>query len=266
MNALIPLWRRAITAEVCWLTAEGDPAAVAATPLLDRDVPCVALPYSRAGEVAGLRDAEQVAFAVTDSRSLRPGVPAMAVVGAVSVLDDTEGDHFVVELLKQELVKFPPTRTLADSPLLCRENWWWLPRLIIRLERVTRLLELPPRTNPARHGLLVRERDATLAPGVVEVLDGRHDRLPLRDAGGKALRGDGGPALVFGYDYSMPDLERWETWSRGGRLLGDELVVERRSGSPDADLSPLSLLGRVRRQREMSRECKRNILAAQRRG
>lgn len=266
MNALIPLWRRAITAELCWLTAEGEPAALSATPLLDRDVPCVALPYARAGEVTSLREAEQVAFSVTDSRSLPADQGATAAVGSVSVIDDTEGDLFVVELLKQELLKFPPSRTLADSPLLCRENWWWLPRVVIRLERTTHVLELPARTNPARHGLLVRERDSELAPRVVEVLDGEGDRVRLRDPTGHELRGDGGPGLVLGYDYSMPDLERWETWTLRGGLFGNELAITERSGTPDADLAPLSLRSRMRRQRALSQECKRNIVAAKRPG
>ncbi|WP_199434924.1 hypothetical protein [Qaidamihabitans albus] len=262
MNELVPLWRRALAAEICWLDGAGEPAALAVTPLLAGDVPCVALPYARAGEVASLHEAARVAFAVTDSRSLPGGGPGRAWIGSAGRTEDSEGDFFAVELLRQELLKYPPSRALADSPLLCRENWWWLPRIVIRLERPVREVELPPRTNPRRHALLVRERDGELSLDTAEIPESpeiRPSQVVLRRPDGGDLRGDGAGAMALGYDYSMPDLERWETWSLRGRLLGDRLDVTERHGDPDAELGPLPLLERIRRQRALSRGCRRGL-------
>jgi hypothetical protein len=231
--------------------------------LLDGDTPCVALPYSRTGEIAGLREAEQVAFVVSDARSLRAGSRGLAALGAPSVAEDLTGDMFTVELLGQELRKYPPSRTLADSPLLCRENWWWLPRIIVRLDRVRHTVDLPARTDPARHALLARERDGLPALHVVETAPETEAGIALTEPEGAALRGDGAPALVLGYDYSMPDLELWESWSLRGTLLGDALRVTKRSGEPGTELGPLPLVRRVRRHRALARACRRNIAAAE---
>ncbi|SFB27666.1 hypothetical protein SAMN05216266_107185 [Amycolatopsis marina] len=265
MNEFDQLWRRALTGELSWLNASGEPAVLPVTPLTSGPDggACVALPYSSAGEVAGLRSATEVAFSVTDSRSLQRARAGRAALGDVEIIDDTEGELFTVELLRQELVKYPPTRTLADSPLLCRENWWWLPRIIVRLERVRTELELPARTNPVTQAVLVRDDGTGLTLDTVTV---EHERAPVRlsQLGGRPLRGDGAPSVACGYDYSMPDLERWERWSLRGALRGDELTVTRRSGNPDADLAPLSLLPRIRRQRALSRDCRRELAAIER--
>ncbi|MEY7971237.1 hypothetical protein AB8O38_04470 [Saccharomonospora xinjiangensis] len=260
MTEFVPLWRRAIAAEVCWIDHEGHPCALAATPVLDQGTPAVALPYSRACQIAGLRSATSVAFAVTDSRSLRGDRQGLVSVGIPEIIDDLDGDHFAVELLKQELVKYPPSRTLADSPLLCRENWWWLPRIIVRLTRRGQPESTAPRTNPERHALLVRPEGIRPRVSVVEVTgndgaDGAAVRL-----GNLALPDSApGTALLFGHDYSMPDLERWESWSMLGTLDGDLLGVERRTGEPGALARPLRLLDRLRRQRALQRECVRGI-------
>lgn len=271
MNELVPLWRRALTAEVCWLDSEGTPSAIAATPVLAGGIPYVALPYARASEVVSLHDGCRAAFSVTDSRSLRGGGRARAAVGTLVRSDDTDGDFFTVELLRQELVKYPPSRALADSPLLCRENWWWLPRILLRLSPGA-TVELPARTNAGRHALLARERDGELALDVVDTvhtvdaadgLDGGKHAVRLRALPDAALRGDGAPAVAFGYDYSMPDFERWESWSVRGRLLGDRLESAEWAGRPEPELGPLPLLQRIRRQRSLGRACRRGLAAAE---
>ncbi|PXY20435.1 hypothetical protein DI005_27060 [Prauserella sp. PE36] len=262
-DPLCPAWRRAVTGEVCWLDGTGEPRALAVTPVVDGAVACVALPYARAEEAASLRGARRVAFTVTDSRSLRVGAAGGAWFGTPSVTDDTSGEFFTEELLTQELVKYPPSRTLADSPLLCRENWWWLPRIIVRLRRVEPRHTLPARTDAGRHALVVRERSAALAVDVVDVADAAGERVVLRGLAGEPLRGDGTRALVFGHDYSMPDLERWEPWSLSGTLWGDELTVTERRGVPGGPLTPLRLVDRLLRQRALAKGCRRNILAAE---
>ncbi|WP_028661846.1 hypothetical protein [Saccharomonospora saliphila] len=267
------LWRRAITAEVCWLGADGTPTALTATPLLDRGVPCVALPYARADEAESLRAADTVAFAVTDSRSLPADGNGLARTGAVEVVDDLDGDHFTVELLGQELLKYPPSRVLADSPLLCRENWWWLPRIIVRLTRGGHTARLPARTDPARHALhalLVsagggQPRVDTAHVGPLDDAE-TGDPVPLRAVSGGGLPDRTGAGMVFGYDYSVPDLERWETWSAVGTVADRALEVTRRHGRQDTDLAPLRLVRRIRGQRSMAARCRRGIVAAERRG
>ncbi|MQA09513.1 MAG: hypothetical protein GEU98_13360 [Pseudonocardiaceae bacterium] len=258
------VWRRAVTGEMCWLGAGGQPQALPVIPLLDGDVPCVAVPYAHADAVTGLAEASEVAFAVTDSRSLPAASAGRAVLGQVALTEDTDGDVFAPELLPQELAKYPPSRTLADSPLLCRENWWWLSRIIVRLPRVTRVVELPARSDPVRHALLVRDDGSGLALHTVAAREWSAPRIGLGRLGGGELRGDSGPALVVGYDYSMPDLERWESWLVRGSLLGDELLVSDREGAPGKELGPLPLVDRIRRQRALAKACQRGIAAAER--
>lgn len=264
MTELAALWRRAVTAELCWLEPNGRPVALAVTPLVVDGVPVVALPYARAPAVRGLRDAGRAAFVVSDSRSLGRAEAGRAAVGRVEVTDDTDGGLLSDETLTQELRKYPPSRSLVDSPLLRRENWWWLPRIVVRLDLIAvDEVALPRRTNPRAHQLLVRDAGDRPALDVVEVR-GTGERLTLTDVAGNRLRGDGSDVTVFGYDYSQPDLERWECWSVHGTLVDDELAVSGREGDPERDLAPLSLLRRLSRHQELSRGCRRGIAAAER--
>jgi hypothetical protein len=264
MAELVELWRRAVTAELCWLGPGGRPTALAVTPLAVDGVPVLALPYARAPEVRGLREAGRAAFVVSDSRSLRREESGRAVVGRVEVTDDTDGDLLDDEVLGQELRKYPPSRALVDSPLLRRENWWWLPRIVVRLDLAGGDgIAVPRRTNPRTQQLLVRDGGDGPAIDVVEVR-GTGERLTLTDVAGDGLRGDGEGATVFGYDYSQPDLERWECWSVHGTLVGDQLAVSGREGDPERDLASLSLLRRLARHHERSRACRREIAAVER--
>ncbi|MFD2396399.1 hypothetical protein ACFSVJ_05525 [Prauserella oleivorans] len=249
---------------MCWIGPDGTPSALAATPLLLGSAPCVALPYARADEIAGLRTAGTATFAVTDSRSLPPGEAGLARTGRVRVHDDVTGELFAAELLEQELRKYPPSRTLADSPLLRRENWWWLPRVIVSLDGPADpgLVRRPlARTNPARHALLAEARPDGLALRSVAVGDdaGADATVVLRDLAGEAGPAEPTPALAIGYDYAIPDLERWETWSLAGTTHGNTLTVTQRSGNPGAELTALTLLERTRRHAALSRACRRTI-------
>nr|WP_246382257.1 hypothetical protein [Prauserella isguenensis] len=304
---------------MCWTNPDGTPAAIAVTPVVRgagsaTPTLCAALPYARADEVAGLREADAAVFAVTDSRSLpadagAPGAGAagsggagsggagsggagaaaeapvrtgVAASGTVRIVDDLKGELFTDELLDQELVKYPPSRTLADSVLLRRENWWWLPRIVVELTGPAagpgspEEAHPPERTNPARHGLLVT---ATAdAPGSLRAPELRsvdvdvdatpHAAAPTGVTGLRDLTGEPPPpapsALVFGYDYTMPDLERWETWSLAGRVSGGRLSVDARSGTPGDDLRTLGLLARTRRHRALAKACRAGVRAAER--
>ncbi|MQA01880.1 MAG: hypothetical protein GEV07_03830 [Streptosporangiales bacterium] len=264
MADVITAWRRSLVGEICWTTERERPGVLAAVPLLHEGLPCVALPYALAERVDRLRAATSAAFVITDATTSTQ--PAAAAVGPVEVVDDLDGDWFTEVLLPQELVKHPPSRTYGDSPLLRRENWWWLPRIVVRLRSIERVVELAGRDDPARDALLVRDDGSGLRLDVVapaSSADWSRPRLPLSSRTG-ALRGDGAHVLAFGHAYTV-DLERWETWSVRGTLRGDELVVTDRDGTPDGDLQPLRLGERLRRQRALERACRRGISAAERR-
>lgn len=263
MHNVVTVWRRALVAEVCWLGRDDRPESMPATPLLADDVPCLALPYADLEQAAALRAAPEIAFAATDARSLPDGARGVAAFGSVTVADDLDGSVFTETLLEQELMKYPPSRTLADSLLLRRENWWWLPRLIVRLDTVHRTVELASRADPAGEAVLVRD-GVGLRLDTVTARRWDDQRLVLTSLDGEELRGDGAPALVLGHDYTLPDFERWESWTVRGRLWGDELIVEERRGERGAPLPPLRLLERVRRQRDLAKACRRGIGAAER--
>lgn len=265
MNEFVRIWRQAGSGELAWLDADGVPSAATVVPLVERSdtgaaVPCVALTYDRAALATPPANATAVAFAVTDSRWLPGGTGALAAVGRVVVSADLSGEHFADDLLDQELRKYPPARAIADTPLLRRENWWYLPRVIVRLDRVDRVQELPARRDAGRDALIVRDDGTGLRLDVASAADWS---APTVDLGPGPLRGDGAPTLAHGHDHS-PDRERWETWSVHGTLLGDRLEVAGRDGGPGLDPSPLRLMERLRHARALERGCKRGIAAAER--
>ncbi|MDR7300345.1 hypothetical protein [Haloactinomyces albus] len=257
------IWRGALVAEVCWLDRDGRPESMPVTPLLLDDVPCLALPYAQRNRAVALRTASEVAFTVTDARSLPSAALGVAAFGAVGVVDDLDGSVFLDKLLEQELAKYPPSRTLADSLLLRRENWWWLPRLLVRLDRVTRTRAVPARTDPTEQALLIRD-DLGLRVDTVTIAGGDENRFELVSSTGDTLRGDTGPALALGHDYTAEDFERWEPWSLRGRLRGNELVVEESHGARPIPPRPLSLWERIRRRRRMEKACRGQIAAVER--
>lgn len=263
MHNVVTTWRSALVGEVCWISSDDRPECMPATPLILGDVPCLALPYAGQAQAEALRAAPEVTFAATEARCLPAGAVGAAAFGTATVTDDIDGSFFTEKLLEQELVKYPPSRTLVDSLLLRRENWWWLPRLIVRLDRVTRTAELAGRADPSAEALLVRD-GLGLRVDTVTARSWDGERLQLRSLNGDDLRGDGAPALVLGHDHTEPDFERWETWNCRGRLWGDELVVEERIGEPGTPLPPLRLLERIRRQRELEKACRQGIATAER--
>jgi hypothetical protein len=260
VHEFVPLWKRATSAEVAWIDGSGIPVAISAVPLLDGAVPCVALTYDRAPLLASLAGAGQVALAVSDSRSLPHGALGAAAVGRVTAVGHCSG-ALAEELLNQELRKYPPTRALADSLLLRRENWWYVARIVVRLDRIDHVQELAPRRDAGRDALLVRDDGRGLRLDVATAEDWSGDQVVLRSD--EPLRGDGAPVLAHGHDFS-PDRERWESWAVHGHLRGDRLDVSSREGTPGLDPRPPRLLERLRRARALERGCRRGIAAAER--
>ncbi|GAB3548465.1 hypothetical protein [Actinopolyspora lacussalsi] len=262
MRQIRSVWRKALTGELCWVDSAGRPNGIAVTPLLRGEVPCVALPYSHRATVRLLAEATEVGFAVTDGRSLRTGEGGMVVFGPVRVIDDLSGSLFGEQLLEQELRKYPPSRALVDSLLLRRENWWWMPRVVVELSGVNRVVESARRDDPARDALLIHgsETPAVSTVALGERSSGRMEITPLDDA----LLSDGGTGMVFGYDYTSTDLERWESWRFSGSLRRGGLEISHGEGTPGEKSRPLGLLERIRRRHKIAKACRGEITVAER--
>ncbi len=263
MTDLITVWQRSTVAELSWTTPSG-PSGIPVVPLMWRDSPCVALPYSMAGTALELRG-HTVALSVSAEDA--GGGTAVVGTGPVEVVEDLDGAEFVEHLVEQEAIKHPPTRLRADSLIARRENWWWVPRLLVSLTAVEEEHALHPRTR-ARDALLVRDRSGRPEVEVVtaETWPDRGD-VTLWSRGGAPIEGEGEPAFVFAHQYS-PDFERWERWSRGGPLTGDTLLVTEAEGgptggSPSGPLSPYGLLERLANHRSLARTCRSAISRAE---
>ena len=214
----------------------------------------VAFPFTYAdAEVArSVAAADQVAVALTEQRSTGAGFRPLLLRGRPWLVEDPSGEVFTEDLLTQELHRFPPSRLYADSPLLRREHWWYLPRLVVEVD-VESMEPIEVRTTPEDH-LLVVQHDGHLVVRVAR-LAGQTSGTVVLDVPGDPAPG---PALLFGQDASFPDLEQWAQWSYRGHWDGtgfraDE-VPERTGLGP-----PASVWQRWRRQRLLEKRCRAAI-------
>lgn len=265
MTDLITVWQRSTVAELSWLSPSG-PTGIPVVPLMLREHPCVALPYSLAHLALTLRG-RWAAFSVTAQDA--GGHVGLAGSGPVEVVEDLEGHEFVESLVEQEALKHPPTRLRADSLIARRENWWWIPRVIVSLTLSERTHELHPRTR-ATDAVLVRDRSGRPEVDVVTAdqwSDQSDSSIDLWARSGKLLQGTDESVFVFSHQYS-PDFERWERWSRSGRLSGESLLIEEAEGgpvgeTPSGPLPPYGLLERYGNHRSLARACRRGISEGQ---
>lgn len=256
------LLRAASVAEVAWY--DDGPHATGVLPLVGDAGPVLALPYAERALARALGSVPEVVLTVTEPRGTQAGYRPTRLRCRPQLVADPDGERFAAELLDQELLRWQPSRTLADSPLLRRENWWWLPRLLVELA----VLEEAPfesRADPADHLLVVAPDTPTGGEaGAPEVALARVGTEALHDPGTPPLvrvrqgAPDAGRAVLFGQDLAFPDLERWGRWSWNGRWDGSDLTVER---SPDrTGLPPVpGVLARWRRQRSLERACRRAL-------
>ncbi|MHA6800016.1 hypothetical protein [Bounagaea algeriensis] len=272
-DEMIAAWSQAATAEILWTTARGA-HGMPVVPLNwpEERTPCAAVPLSQLDDVASL--AHRAAFTVHTRDE--PGETLMAT-GRVAVRWDLEGAEFVEHLLAQEVAKHPPTRLRADSIMARRENWWWVPRVLVTLEETAHVTALPARTH-AEDALLVRQSpgDAERAPRTSVVTaahwpaPGQGSRVELWPRDGAALDGAGESALVLGHRHS-PDFERWERWYRSGAVHGEVLHVWAGDGAPqpgDAEpgaAEPFGLVDRLRQHHRVAKACKDGIHRAEKR-
>lgn len=247
--------------ELAWLGPHG-PDAIAVTPLRLGDRPAVAVPYGFADPLRAAAAAPWVAMALTDSRMTSSAWSPTVITGRPGLREDLDGAVFAEHLLAQEVRKCPPARVYADTPLLRKENWWYLPRVILTLD-VDGATQAAARTMPGDDGVLV-----TASPSgrpsveVVRVADWSAHPLPLQAEGGRPARGEG-RAVLLAHNFSVPDLERWVKRVTHGLLQDGKLTVD--GGAPGPlELPPeLRLWERIQRHRALERGCRRGISAAE---
>ncbi len=247
--------RSASVAELSWRDATGAVRVRGAVPLVGPDGPAIAFPYAAARTARSLGSADEVLLTLTDPHATGPAYRPLLLRCRPSLVEDREGDRFVAELLDQELRRYPPSRVYADSPLLRREHWWWLPRLILDLT-VETTTPFPERATDADHLLVVDPDDGgdrRLAAAVARV--GAGSGTPTVDV----RSGTPGPgaAVLFGQQVSE-DRERWGQWAWTGRWDGAALEVV--DSPAEIGLPPVpGVVARWRRERDLERACRRGL-------
>ena len=243
--------RAAGLAELVWTVPEQAPAAIGVVPLVLGEQPAVALTWAHEEVARAVAASAEVALVLSEPRLAGPGWSPLALRARATLVEDGDGSLFTSQLLDQELRKHPPARALADSTLLRREHWWYLPRLVLLLEPVA-VTETGAREGPQDAVLAVD--DGGLSVGVVRVQDWSGDPLVL--SGGPD--GRQGPAALVGQEVAAPDAERWSVHRTTGTYAGGRLSVT--PPVPDRGLEPVpGLLARVRRQRTLERACVRAL-------
>lgn len=253
----ISVIRSSALAVLAWVDGAGQPSAHGVVVLPFDGRPAVAFTYAQEALAREVAAATGVAMVAVDDRSTGPAFQPLLVRGRPKLLVDPTGTVFVADLLEEELRRFPPARVYADSPLLRREHWWYLPRLIVSVDPVT-VQPMAARLRARDYVLVVAGLDG-LAVAVARVNDepATGGSLALQvvdhDPGPPP-----GPAVLFGQDASLPDLERWSQWQYRGTWDGDRFAV--REAPERVGLGPIpTVWRRWRRQRDLERRCRRAI-------
>ncbi|HSK99892.1 MAG TPA: hypothetical protein VK869_06110 [Rubrobacteraceae bacterium] len=248
----------AAVAAVAYIAPDGVPAIEPVTPLLFRGDPAFTLPFARSALVREISSSPRVAFVFSDSRLAYVGWNSLAVTGRTEVTADPDGELFRDELLHQELRKFPPDRQLIGNMLLQRENWWYLPRFIVRLAEAEEPRPVARRAG-ADYGVLACEAGGLFTAETVRVEDWDAERIPVRASAGQTpLLPEGVPAALFLHDFAVPDMDPRTSFLARGRMENGRLLVSERRGSPILGKRP-GLLARWRAQRDLERRCKAGI-------
>lgn len=235
-------------AELSWVDDGREPRVLGVVALLRDERPTVAFTYADEAAARAVAAAGPVALSLTEPRSTGADFRPLLARGRPLLVEDPVGDVYATELLLQELRRYPPSRVYVDSPLLQRENWWYLPRLVVELD-IESVDPLPARADADDHLLVVA---GSHGPAVHPA------RLPAHGRERLVLDVDGspppGPAVLFGQDASFPDLENWSQWSYRGVWDGSVFTV--REAPAAVGLGPtLGLRQRWRRHRDLERGC-----------
>jgi hypothetical protein len=238
----------------------GPPLVEGVIPLLIDDALVFTLTYDRLETARLIGRAPELTLVLHDPRLARVGWSPLAAPVRATVEPDPEGDIFSEEMLEQELRKHPPSREIANTFLLQRENWWYLPRLIVRLEPVEAPRPLARREDSS-HGLLAWSEALGGYPGAQTVAapDTAGDYLPISPLGPDNLPDDA-PATLRMHDLEIPEMESSTAFNAFGRLRGGRLQVETRSGSAELGPRP-GIISRWRWLRSLEKGCKRGLKA-----
>lgn len=244
--------RGAGLAELVWRAPDGGPPhAAGVVPLVLGEQPAIALTWAHETTARAVAAAGEAALVLSEPRLAGRAWEPLVLHARVTLVEDGDGSLFRTQLLEQEVRKHPPSRALVDSPLLRREHWWFLPRLVLLLDPVT-VERTTAREGPADAVLAVE--DGGLHVTVVRVPDWAQEPLVL--TGGST--GRHGPAALVGQEVSAPDAERWSVHRTTGTYAEGRLSVT--PPVPDRGLEPVpGLLARLRRQRTLERACVRAL-------
>lgn len=252
--------------ELAWIERGNAPAVAPVLPFALGDGLVLALTFDQALLAHRLAESSRVTLVLRDPRSTGSGFEPGAWRAVPRLQIDPSGQVYQEHLITQELRRYPPSRTLVDSPMLCRENWWYLPRLILHLDDVTALEPVPARRADHQDHLLVGVSDGIPAVATVRVERPTPDPEPVQmeQTGGEPLVS--GPAVLFAQEASYPDLERWAGWSWHGALDvsedQDRLVLDVATGPDHVGLPPApGLRRRWRTHRDLERSCRRALAA-----
>lgn len=235
-------------AEISWLQS-GLPQVRGVVPLVQDDRAVLAFTYDRQDVARAIAASPAVTLSLTETRGTGTGFRPLALTGRPRLVEDPSGDLFAGDLLLQELRRYPPSRLLADSPILQREHWWYLPRLLVEIE-LDAVAPLVQREDARRDHLLVVATENGPVVRVARLDDGDPERLSLASPSPPPP----GPAVLFGQDASFPDLEQWAQWSHHGRWDGVGLQVDTAAERTGLGRPP-GLMQRWRRQRDFERRC-----------
>ena len=247
----------AAVAELAYTDEDGSPRIEPLTPLLLQKEPVFALPYSRIDLARQLEKRPEVALTFSDSRLARVGWSPLAVEGRTEIIPDPEGDLFLEEPLYWELRKHGPSRQLIGSLVLRRDNWWYVPRLILRFTETGAPHPIERRTGP-EHGILAWRTEGRIASDTVLVEDWEAERPPVRPLSPDTTLPGGVPAALLYHDFSVPDREQRAALRLSGRLENDRLIVAHREGSRPLDKRP-GIVARWRAQKELERRCRAGL-------
>lgn len=246
------LVRASSLAELCWLAPDGTPRVRGVVPLVLEGRPVVAFLYADHEVAREAAASAQVVLVAAEPRSTGTGFVPTMLHGRPTLREDPEGDLYVGDLVVQELRRFPPARVFADSPLLMRENWWYLPRLVLDLD-VEAAAPTTAREAPYDHLLAVAHDGALVVRAAGRVGEAGQEGSAVEVAV-DGTPAPPGPAVLFGQDASFPDLERWSQWRWHGSWDGSGLVVSEAPASTGLGPAP-GLVQRWRRQRDLERRC-----------
>jgi hypothetical protein len=173
------------------------------------------------------------------------------------VASDLEENLFLEEPLYWELRKFWPSRQLIGSLVLRRDNWWYVPRLILRFTETETPRPIERRTGPD-HGVLAWKENEGVVSDTVRAEGWEAERPIVNLLSSDTTLPGSAPAALLYHDFSVPDREQAAMLHLSGRLENGRLSVERREGSRTLDKRP-GIVARWRAQKELERRCRAGL-------